>query len=290
MSTKIGVFAVVSLSLVMLTPSYADVTSFSLHEKSFFTIDETFSFSGKQEGKDIVYVIIRDSSGNFKGMLSDPAPGQGEFSVIPRPVENFFASQGTYNATAFTDKQKEGDGVTIELEFDGDKVFQAPDVILKLKTIDNKEVEVEKTITFTVKLVDDSIKDPVFSLKNEPSGATIDSKTGKFVWTPSKSHGSIQDVHYGFDIIVKKGSQEDTEEVIITVKKAYVEPEETEPKDTEPEETEPKDTEPEETEPKETEPEETEPKDTEPEELGIAPFVDESKDPQSYVDRYNNEA
>ncbi len=29
---------------------------------------------------------------------------------------------------------------------------------------------------------------------------------------------------------------------------------------------------------------------TEPEELGIASFVDEKKDPQSYVDRYNNEA
>ena len=29
---------------------------------------------------------------------------------------------------------------------------------------------------------------------------------------------------------------------------------------------------------------------TEPKELGIASFVDETKDPQSYVDRYNNEA
>ena len=29
---------------------------------------------------------------------------------------------------------------------------------------------------------------------------------------------------------------------------------------------------------------------TEPKELGLASFVDETKDPQSYVDRYNNEA
>jgi len=36
------------------------------------------------------------------------------------------------------------------------------------------------------------------------------------------------------------------------------------------------------------EPEQTTPK-PEPNELGIAPFVDESKDPQSYVNRYNNE-
>ena len=33
----------------------------------------------------------------------------------------------------------------------------------------------------------------------------------------------------------------------------------------------------------------TEPEPTEPKELGIASFVDKTKDPQSYVDRYNNE-
>ena len=107
MSTKLGIFAVISLSLLMLTPAYANVTSVSL-DKSFFTIDEFFSFSGEQEEKEIVYVIIRNPNGSFKGMLSDPSPGQGEFSVIPRPVESFFDTQGIYNATAFTDSQKIG--------------------------------------------------------------------------------------------------------------------------------------------------------------------------------------
>jgi len=38
------------------------------------------------------------------------------------------------------------------------------------------------------------------------------------------------------------------------------------------------------------EPEPTvEPEEPEPTEVGIAPFVDSTKDPQSYVDRYNNE-
>ena len=106
MSTKLGIFAVISLSLLMLTPAYASVSSFSL-DKSFFTDDEFFSFSGEQEDKEIVYIIIRNPNGNFKGMLSDPSPGQGEFSVIPRPVESFFESQGVYNATAFTNSEKE---------------------------------------------------------------------------------------------------------------------------------------------------------------------------------------
>ena len=34
-----------------------------------------------------------------------------QFSTIPRPVENFFKSSGIYNATAFTDDQKEKDGI-----------------------------------------------------------------------------------------------------------------------------------------------------------------------------------
>ena len=147
------------------------------------------------------------------------------------------------------------------------KLFEVSDFVLELKTIGDRTVEVEKTITFTASLIDRSITDVAYSLKNAPSGATIDAKTGKFVWTPSKSHGNIQDVAYSFDIIANKGNQEDREKITITVKQAYQEPKPTEPKPTEPKPTEPK-----------------------PKELGIASFVDETKDPQSYVDRYNNEA
>ena len=252
----------------MIVPAYANVTSLSF-EKSFYTIDENFTIIGTQDGKEIVYVIIRDSNGNYKGMVSDPTTTQGEFSSIPRGVDLFFDVEGFYNATGFTDSQKEVNGTSILLEFDGKKVFEVPDVVLQLNGIADKSVEVEKTITFTASLIDNSIQNAVYSLKNAPSGATIDSSTGKFVWTPSKSHGNIQDVSYNFDIIVKAGSQEDKENITITVKQAYVEPVK-EPK----------------TEPKEPTPEPIE----EPKELGIASFVDETKDPQSYVDRYNNEA
>jgi hypothetical protein len=231
-------------------------------EKSFYTTDESFKFIGTQDGKEVVFIIIRDASGSFKGMLSDPRQYQGEFSAIPRPVTNFFASEGMYNATAFTDDQKEKDGFTIKLEFDGNKVFVVPDAVLQLKNIADKSVEVEKTISFTASITDSSIEGAVFSLQNNSTGATIDPSSGKFVWTPSKSHGNIIPVKYIFDIIIKKGAQEDKESFTITVKQAYVEPE------------------------KEPEPKQTT---SEPKELGIAPFVDKSKDPQYYIDRYNNE-
>ncbi len=271
MRTKLGLFAVFSLSMLMLTPAYASVTSFSL-EKNFFTIDETFSFSGEQEGKEIVYVIIRDPNGNFQGMLSDASPGQGEFSVIPRPVENFFTTQGIYNATAFTNSEKEENGLTIKIEYDGKKIFEVPDFVLELKPISNKEVDELKTVSFTVSITDSSVEDEVYSLeKNPPSGATIDASTGKFTWTPSGSHGNNPGAEYTFDIVVTKGSQIDRDTITITVN----EPDATNPT--------PK------PEPKE-EPK-TEQPTSEPKELEIpVSFVDETKDPQSYVDRYNNEA
>ena len=266
MLIKLVGLSVLLLFVFVMTPAYANVTSLSL-EKSFYTEDEDFAFIGDQEGKEQVFVIIRDEDGDYIGMLSDVNPGNGEYSVIPRQVSLFFKDDGTYKAIAFTNDQTENNGITIELEFNDEKLFEVPDFVLELETIGSKSVEVEKTVTFTASLIASSITDVTYSLKNAPSGATIDAKTGKFVWTPSKSHGNIQDVSYNFDIIANNGVQEDKENVTIIVKQAYQEPKPTEPKPTEPKPTEPK-----------------------PTELGIASFVDKTKDPQSYVDRYNNEA
>ncbi len=260
MRARLAVVAVFSLFVLMMVPAYASVTVTSMSlEKSFYTTTESFGFIGTLNGTETVFVIIRDGHGNFKGMLSDPI-ATDDFDVIPRPVSNFFTSTGIYNATAFTDKEKEEDGFVVKLEYDGTKLFEIPDKILQLNTITDKVIEIEKTVTFTASITDSSIEGAVFSLANNSTGATIDPSSGKFVWTPSKSHGNIQDVQHYFDIVVNKGSQEDKENFKITVKQAYVEPGK--------------------------EPEQT----SEPKGLGIASFVDETKDPQSYVDRYNNES
>lgn len=206
----------------MVIPAYADVTSISL-EKNFYTIDEDIKFAGIQNGTNVVFVVIHDMSGNHKGMLA--GSGENEFLTIPKPASKFFEHIGIHNATAFTDKQKMSEGITIQLEFDGEKIFNVSDFVLELNSIADKTIEVEKTVTFTASLKDDSISDVIFSLNNEPSGATINQNSGKFVWTPSKSHGNIQDVKYNFDIIASKGDQEDIENITIIVKKAYIEPE-----------------------------------------------------------------
>jgi len=194
--TKVGVFAIFSLFVLMMSPAYANVTSIELG-KSLYTIDEKISFFGTEsEGSVLVNVIIRDSFGKSKllGGFSDP---EGGFVIIPQSIESIFSLVGIYNATAFTGDQREEEGFTIKLEFDGGKVFEVPDFVLQLKTITDKVIEIEKTITFTASLTDSSIDGAVFSLdENSPSGATIDPVSGKFVWTVSKSQGNIINVPY----------------------------------------------------------------------------------------------
>jgi len=262
-------FSIFSLIVLMIFPAYAAVDSVSL-EKSFYTNEELLTFVGVEDsGRQSVFVIVRGPSGNYIGMFSDPlSDTDGQFSTIPRAVESFFKSKGSYNATAFTADENEEDGISIQLEYDGNKVTEVEDFVLTLRTISDKTITEGKTLSFSVSVTDSSLDNLIFSLeKNPPGGASINPNTGQFTWTPSAAHGNANGILYNFDIVVEKGAQKDSESIIITVK----DPVETQPKD-EPKE-EPRD------EPKE------EPRD----ELGIAPFVDQSKDPQSYVDRYNNE-
>ncbi|MDH3656852.1 MAG: Ig domain-containing protein [Nitrosopumilus sp.] len=267
MYTKLAVFGILLLFSIMIVPAYAEVTSVSL-VKSFYTDEEGIVFEGKESTGGIsVFVIIRDEDGTYEGMVSDTtSDADGTFSTIAREVEGLFSSKGIYFATAFTDDQKEKDGITLELEYDGNKVFLIPDFDLQLKSISDKTIEEEKTLSFTVGITE-ALSDLEYSLeKNPPTGATIDSETGKFTWRPTSSQATGS---YSFDIVVKKGGLEDRESIRITVTEK---PEPQQPTQTQPTKTEP-----------------PEPTKTEPKDLGLASFVDETKDPQSYVDRYNTE-
>ena len=274
MQVKLAGFGILSLFLIMLVPVYAEITEFSI-EKNFYTIDEEIVFVGNtSEEREQVNVLMINPNGKESYFVGAVSNLQGIFETIPKSVDSIFTIIGTYEFTAFT-IQKDN-SISVTLEFDGNRVLQPAKSILQLNSIQNKIVEVERTITFTVSITDDSFidtydgRDPVYSLENAPVDATIDDITGKFIWTPSKSYGSFKDVIYNFDIIVNANNQEDRENISIIVKKAYDEPV-IEPK------VEPV------IEPK------VEPV-IEPIKSIIASFVDTTKDPQSYVDRYNNES
>ena len=260
-------FPIFSLVVLMIFPAYAAVDSVSL-EKAFYTNEESLIFVGVEDaGKKSVFVIVRGPGGDYLGMFSDPASdNDGSFSTIPRSVESFFKIRGAYNATAFTDDQNEKDGLTIKLEYDGNKIAEVADYVLTLKTIPDKTVTEGKTLSFTVSVTDSSIDKLTYSLeKNPPSGASIDPDSGKFIWTPTAAQGSANGIQYNFDIVVEKGIQKDSESITITVKDPITSQPEEEVKD---------------------EPQEEPKKESK---VGVAPFVDQSKEPQSYVDRYNNE-
>ena len=250
-----------------MVPIYAEVTKVSM-EKSFYTIDEMISFSGTEsKGSSIITVVVRSPIGHAEllGGFSDP---QGGYKTIPKNVKKVFPTQGIYNVTAFVDRVE--DGISMQLEFDGTKVALIPNFVLALQSISDKTVEEEKTLSFTPALTE-SVTDVTYSLeKNPPIGASINSQTGQFTWTPTESQGPA---FYVFDIVVKKGASEDRESIKISV---------TEPTPVIQPIPEPI-PEPEPTPITEPTPEPTQ-------ELGIASFVDPTKDPQSYVTRYNTES
>ena len=268
---KLAVIGALSLFLVMLVPVYADITEISI-QKDFYTIDEKIVFVGNEdEGSKMVNIVMINPNGKESYLVGAMSNSEGAFQTMPKSVKDVFSAVGTYQFTAFT-VQKEN-GITTDLKYDGNRVLQPTKSILQLNSIGDKIIEVEKTITFTASINDDSITNAVYSLEDAPKDATIDSVTGKFIWTPSKSHGSFKDIDYNFDIIVNAEEQKDRENITIIVKKAYDEPIiKAEPTVV-------------------AEPEiKAEPTVmAEESKSTLASFVDETKDPQSYVDRYNNE-
>jgi hypothetical protein len=117
-------------------------------------------------------------------------------------------------------------------------------------------------MSFIVKITGSTVGKIVYSLDgNVPPGATINSSTGMFSWTPTSSQGAKS---YTFDLVAKKDSMTDRESLTITVNDTI----KIEPKDDM------------------KKPEPTEPK---VDANTIASFVDSTKDPQYYIDRYNNE-
>jgi Putative Ig domain len=267
MRIKFGVVAALSiftLVTLMIVPTYADVTSISM-KKSFYTIDELISFFGTEsDGNSVINIVVRDPNGKA-ALLGGFSDSDGNYETIPKTVKSVFSVNGIYNVTAFTDKIE--NSKSMQVEFNGDRVDLIPDFVLTLNSISDKTVEAKKTLVFTA-TVADSVADVVFSLENAPTGASINSETGQFTWTPTESQSPGS---YLVDVIVQKGSLEDRQTIKITVTKPVVAQPEPTPTPV-PEPT---------PEPQPT-PEPTK-------ELGIASFVDPTKDPQSYVDRYNKE-
>jgi len=257
---KVGLFAAFSLIILMIIPVYADV-DYATIDKETFAIDENFTISGTVSDTNRVTLLVAMEGPNDEKLIKTTRSDiGGTYSFVPISADLLFKSKGIYIINVFTEFQKTEDGTKIKIAYEKGIATLLPNYDLELKEIGNKLVNETEELSFTVSVTDSSIEEIEFSLEKQPSGATINKDTGAFSWTPTNT----QSGGYIFDIVVKSGPLEDRETITVSVNDKP----ESEQTISEPEET-----------------------ITKPDELEIpAPFVDESKSPQSYVDRYNSEA
>ena len=252
--------------LAMAVPAFAAVTNVDIDQK-IFLIDDYFIISGTIDDEDPTYVFATIAKPHSSPRILDSTTSddRGNFSFDPIRASEYFEAQGTYTINVFTQSQQSNTGEIIELKYDTKKITTLADFDLVLESIGNKQVVQTETLTFTVSVTDSDVRE-TYSLDKQPAGATIDKNTGVFSWTPTNS----QLGGFVFDVVVNVGPVEDREVILVTVnpKPTVSDPPVSDP----PTSITPKIT--------------PEPKQ---EKLGIAPFVDKTENPQSYVDRYNNE-
>ena len=265
MNIKFAGLAIFSFIAIMIIPAYADVNNAEL-DKETFTINDKFTISGtvSDAERTMLTAVMKGENGEklIKNQRSDP---DGTYSFIPINADLLFNSKGVYTITVFTENQPFDTGVEIKIAYEKSVADVLPDYTLELTDIENKGVNETEELTFTASVTDSTISVLEFSLENEPSGATINENSGVFSWTPT----DIQSGNYILDIVVKSGPLEDRETITVTVidkPEPVVEPEPEPVVEPEPEPV------------------------SESIELEVASFVDETKDAQTYVDRYNNEA
>ena len=265
MKVKLAGFTVFSLVILMIVPVYADINNADL-DKETFAGDDKFTISGTISDVDRLMLVASMKGPNGEKLVKNVISNHdGTFSFIPVDAGLIFKSQGEYTITVFTENQNSVNGTVIKLVYEKGVVSVLPDYILELTKIGNQNIDETKELSFTASITDSEIPQLEFSLANQPTGAVINKDTGVFTWTPTES----QSGGHIFDIVVKSGPLEDRETITVTVNDKPISTSEPVVKEPEPV--------------VHSEPDTSE-------ELGLAAFVDEAKDPQSYVDRYENEA
>ena len=152
MVIRLAGIGITSLLLIMLAPVYAEITEFTI-EKNFYTNEDRIVFLGSEDqGNQTISVIVVSPTGKESMVVGGISNSEGSFKTLPKNIETIFSIAGTYSFTSFYANGQISDGVTIELEYDGEKVFQPTKPILQLNSISDKTVEIEKTITFTASI------------------------------------------------------------------------------------------------------------------------------------------
>ncbi|RDJ38689.1 MAG: hypothetical protein DWQ13_03275 [Crenarchaeota archaeon] len=249
-----------SFSVILVQNAYADVSSVETDDDSYQAGNDII-FSGTASGGDLIVLEIYSPVDNKIIVKTNTANDSGSFELSVRATDILIHPNGEGIYTVYVyelNSQGKENALVIKLNREDPNITVLEDA-LKLNSISKKTVDEKTLVSFTATLVK-SISNVTFELANNPpTGATIESTTGKFSWTPTESQGPGT---YTFDIVASDGLQQDKTTVTIEVRE--VTEQQTPPP----------------------------PPPPEPEPDPIADFqqyVDSTKNPQYYVDRYNNE-
>ena len=195
-----------------------------------------------------------DGNDPIIGYQIEVKEGTGEYDVLE---SNTRTADRTYTHTGVTPEIKHTYRISavnsIGTSDESNESFATPKApVIQIASTSAKSIDAGRSLSFKIHLTSNSVNDGVvYSLEGgPPTGSKITTIGGTFSWTPTDSDAGKT---YTFDVVAKKGSLMDKESISITVNKKAV------------------------------------PTPAVPKELGIASFVEETKDPQSYVDRYNSE-
>ena len=126
-----------------------------------------------------------------------------------------FTQSGVYSVTFKVFDGKAYDSETISITV-GNSANHAPE----LAPIGNKELTEGQLLTFTVSAIDVDGDTLTYSAQNLPAGATFNSATQTFTWTPNYLQSEI----YTVTFMVSDGSLMDSETISITVNEAGNQP------------------------------------------------------------------
>lgn len=91
-----------------------------------------------------------------------------------------------------------------------------------LNLLSDDTIDEHAASTFTASATDVDSGALMYSLSGEPNGASIDSGTGVFTWTPDESQGGYGP--YTFDVLASDGSLSDSQSITITVNEVNAAP------------------------------------------------------------------
>ena len=134
----------------------------------------------------------------------------GKFTWIPE-----YDDDGSYEVEFIATANSLIDSETITI------VVENVDRKPEFATINNKEVNENELITFTISATDPDGDSVTYSATTLPKGANLDSSTGEFSWTPGYNGEGSYDVEF----IAESNSLSNSETIIITVKNVDREPE-----------------------------------------------------------------